>query len=97
MDLHDVLALHMHGDRMAYEVTLAVRGAYDWHQLHKSPRVLREIWYRVVRKQIPLPHALLTAIHASTTLFSRWSRSSVVHAMHGCAARNCAFQYDFGS
>ena len=29
----------------------------------QSGRVLSEMWFRVVRKQIPLPHALLTAIH----------------------------------
>ncbi|CAL1151037.1 unnamed protein product [Cladocopium goreaui] len=62
-DLHHVLALHMHGDVLAEEVSVAIRAAYDWHQLRQSGKVLSEMWFRVVRKQVPLPHALLTAIH----------------------------------
>ena len=62
-DLHHVLALHMHGDGLAEEVSLAVRGAYNWEQLRQSGKVLSEMWFRVVRKQVPLPHALRTAIH----------------------------------
>ena len=62
-DLHHVLALHMHGDGLAEEVSLAVRGAYNWDQLRQCGKVLSEMWFRVVRKQVPLPHALRTAIH----------------------------------
>ena len=60
-DLHYVLTQHMHGEKGAAEVTSMLRGAYDWHALTVSLKVLQEMWLRFLRRTIPVPVKVLQA------------------------------------
>ena len=103
-DLHHVLALHMHGDGLAEEVSLAVRGAYNWDQLRQSGKVLSDVVSCGEKASAAAScpadsHSFLGEAlgSASIALFSRWSCYSLVYAVHDCAARICAFKYAHAS
>jgi hypothetical protein len=60
-DTHLVLCLSIEGDVAAAWTLHAIRLCYDWTSLGRSLPVLKEMWFRFVKKNIPLPRPVLEA------------------------------------
>ena len=60
-DTHLVLCLSIEGDVAAAWTFHAIRLSYDWTSLGRSLPVLKEMWFRFVKKNIPLPRSVLEA------------------------------------
>lgn len=60
-DTHLVLCLSIEGDVAAAWTLHAIRLSYDWTSLGRSLPVLKEMWFRFVKKNIPLPRPVLEA------------------------------------
>lgn len=60
-DTHLVLCLSIEGDVASAWTFHAIRLCYDWARLSRSLPVLKEMWFRFVQKNRPLPRAVLEA------------------------------------
>ena len=60
-DTHLVLCLNFERDVAAAWTFHAIRLVYDWASLGRALPLLKEIWFRFVKKNVPLPTAVLAA------------------------------------
>ena len=59
LDTHEVLCLNFQGDVAAAWTFHAIRLLYDWTSLDRALPVLKEMWFRFVKTNVPLPTAVL--------------------------------------
>ena len=60
-DTHLVLCLSIEGDVCAAWTLDAIRFLYDWTRSGRVLPVLQEIWFRFLKRNIPLPRSVLEA------------------------------------
>ena len=61
MDTHEVLCMSSDGDVAAAWTFYAIREVYDWASLGLAVPILKQMWYRFLRKNVPPPTAVLAA------------------------------------